>query len=220
MTEQVCHDCGAQYAKISQHWSLGDCSRPEVSDYQADVLRGILLGDGNVRLQQKHPSYRCKMTNRRFLVWLDSVMGHLSAGVRQEHDGFGNENPMYCWQSWSHPFLGRFNTWYSSGEKVFPKDIELTPTVLTMWYIADGHYKTGGSNRNFSIGCANEMNNKDKIASYFRRVDLPTPSNWNNHNIVWTKPASRELFKYMDEPPPGFSYKWPENISGTGPSIS
>jgi hypothetical protein len=58
------------------------------------------------------------------------------------------------------------------------------------------------------IYTSNEIENKQKIESYFKRSGIPKPVNWMDYGMYWDKSDSIELLKYMGEPLPGFEYKW------------
>jgi len=234
----LCEQCGDEYKQIGNHWSASkDCSHTEISAYKMELLTGMLMGDGNISTCNKNPLFRTKMITKPFLEWLDSELGWLSTGVRLEktaeesakrnrESGFRpdakaeNYSDIYKLQSRGHPDLQELADWYATGEKVFPDDIELTPTVLKMWYIGDGCYDNCGAANYIKIGMANEIDRRDNIEQLFEKVGFEI-SNWNinerndgskNCEAQFTTSESQRLFEYMGEPPAGFEYKWPESL--------
>ena len=202
-----------------------DCSHVSLSKNQREIITGLLMGDGNISRNGVNPYLRCKMISENYLHYIDNEFGVLGRGVSQiltasesaeqvRESGFYTDadaadySDVYKWCTVSHPEIQDFADWYSSGEKVFPKSLNLTPTVLKHWYCCDGHYTN-----NIQIAMSKESNNKDKIDELFENSGLPKPSNYNgrkNCDAVFTVDDSHELWQYMGEPLPDFEYKWPE----------
>jgi hypothetical protein len=235
----LCEQCGNKYKRIGQHWSMGKgCEHSNISQYKKDILTGILMGDGTIGNKDKTNQYiKAAMISPNYLEYVDNKLGWLSTGVKfhisseeiakkDSKRGFNtnakaeNYSDQYVLTTRSHPFITSLTDWYSTGEKVWPDDIELTPTVLKHWYIGDGYYDNNGSNNYISIAMANEIENMDKVFNYFSSVGLPEPYDYfissrkngsNRCHVEWTVEGSQKLFQYMGEPLPDFEYKWPEN---------
>jgi len=199
-----------------------------------ELLTGMLMGDGSINRSSKNSWFQTEMITKPFLEWLDSELGWLSTGVRLKHtasegakkcrdSGFSpnakaeNYSDVYRLRSRCHPDLQPLADWYASGKKVFPNDIELTPTVLKMWYVSDGYYDNHGAAKRITIGMSNEVDRRDNIEQLFENVGFEI-SNWNiserkdgskRCNAQFTKDESQRLFEYMGESPAGFEYKWP-----------
>lgn len=196
------------------------------------------MGDGHVdRPNGGNPRLNIHMITEDYLKYIDEVFGPLSTGVRllktaKESAEQINErgfsvvtesgcSDVYQMQTRRHPELSRYDDWYSSGEKVWPEDIELTPTVLKHWYVCDGHLaNTEGKGRPYiTIGMSNEVNQTEKVSEMFKRAGLPEPryniceserySKGRSCDAVFTSEESMELLKYIGwKPLPGFEYKW------------
>jgi hypothetical protein len=237
-----CEQCGSEYSRIGTHWSTSAvCEYPNLDKEVKEILIGLLMGDGNVGSKSaKNSNIHCSMISKNYLKFLDDKFDWLSTGVSLKRSskesaeiakssGFSpkakNENysDIYTLCTRSHPFITNLSDWYSSGNKVWPKDIELTPTVLKHWYCGDGSINRSGKNSSprIIISMANEYGNSSKISNYFKNVGLPEPSNytswqtghWNdnkNFDAQWTVEESKELWNYMGNPLPDFYYKWPE----------
>jgi len=230
----VCQQCGNEYKSIGQHWSQNSsCSHPSFTNYQKEIITGLLMGDGSINNCGKNPYIRVGVISPNYLEYVSDQFGVLGGEVclRQtaeesaKHDrdrGFSpnakkeNYSDVYFWQSMCHPELQKFADWYSSGKKVWPADIELTPTVLKHWYCGDGYWDNNHYNNHIRIAMANEIDNTDKVDQMFRNVGLPVPSNYaiseSNCVATFTVEQSKELWKYMGEPLPDFEYKWPERF--------
>jgi len=234
----LCEQCGNDYKKIGSHWShpKTDCSHPEISDYKMELLTGMLMGDGCIGRQSKNPYFQALMIAEEFLEWLDNELGWLSTGThlhttaeesaKDNRDrNFGpnakaeNYHNIYRLLSRTHPDLSELSDWYATGKKVFPDDIELTPNVLKMWYVGDGHYADKGTSNHISIAMSNEIDRRNNIEQLFENIGFEV-GNWriaerNNGSkrcsLRFHADESQQLFDYMGNPPDGFAYKWPES---------
>jgi len=225
-----CSECGKMYESISHHWGTNPSHEPELSEYQHEVLTGVLMGDGCVRINGKNGILIVNMISKPYLLHLDSIFSELSNGVSLERTAkesfeksgqmfktdVKNFNDIYKFRTMAHREITPYRNWYSSGKKVWPEDLDLTPTVLKHWYCCDGSYNTSGNHRSIRIGMKNEKTAKDKVCSYFEEKGLPTPyfnepKNSTTGSCVaeWSNIPSDKLFEYMGEPVDGFKYKWP-----------
>jgi hypothetical protein len=226
-----CPKCGEKYEKIGQHWRYSPSHRPKLTQKQLEITTGLLMGDGCMQKRSKNSYLQVRMISPNYLKYLDNVFGCLGSNIsltktaaesaKENRDsGFSpnakeeNYSDLYTWITKTHPEFNEFREWYSTGEKVWPKNIELTPTVLKHWYVGDGCYDNSGTRNSIQIAMANEVENLEKVSKYFTNVGLPEPSNYNitenNCRAKWTKEDSQKLFEYMDEPLSDFEYKWPE----------
>lgn len=229
----VCQQCSTEYESIGQHWSMSSgCSYPSFTNNQREIITGLLMGDGTInRSKEYNPFLKSDMVSQNYLQYIDKELNVFGNGVSLYRTGKENaqvtcesgfsptaksENysDVYRWYSMRHPELQEFSDWYSSGEKVWPTDIELTPTVLKHWYCCDGHWDNSGARNSIQISMANEAGNTEKVDVMFQNAGLPAPSNYNTSGLKctaqFTVEQSEELWKYMREPLPDFEYKWPE----------
>jgi hypothetical protein len=225
-----CQECGRMYESISHHWGRNPSHEPDLSEHQHEVLTGVLMGDGHIKINGKNGHLTVNIIKRPYLEYLDEVFSGLSNGVQLERTAeesfeqsggmfrtsVENFNDIYQFRTKAHKEITPYREWYSSGKKVWPDDIEMTPTVLKHWYCCDGSYNTSGGHRSIRIGMKNEKNNKEKVDSYFSERGLPTPyynepdTKINGCTAEWGNLDSDELFEYMGEPIDGFKYKWPK----------
>jgi len=235
----VCQQCGNEYQKVGIHWSMSSsCSFPSFTNHQREIITGVLMGDGCISTANKHPYIKIEMISPNYLEHVADEFGVLGGGVsikrtakmsarRDKNSKFNlgakeeNYSDLYGWQSMSHPELREFANWYSSGEKIWPDDIELTPTVLKHWYCGDGSWNNGRTNNYISISMANEIDNTEKVGKMLRNVGLPTPSNYavgerndgsKTFDAQFTVEQSELLWEYMGRPLPDFEYKWPREF--------
>jgi hypothetical protein len=234
---EECPECGKEYKNLGQHWRYSPPHRPELTQKQLEITTGLLMGDGYIYANTKNAELRVEMISSNYLEYLDNIFGCLGRGLsmtltavesakNNRDTGFSpnakeeNYSDVYQWETRVHPKFNEFREWYSSGKKVWPEDIELTPTVLKHWYVGDGHYHNSRSHNHIQISVSNEVKNTEKVFKYFSNVGLPQPSNHHiseqiksenkKCDIVWGIEESYELWDYMGEPLPDFEYKWPD----------
>lgn len=220
-----CPSCGNKYDSLGQHWRMNSECRKTISSDTKKILTGILMGDGSITGKDSgNPSMKIEMKNREYLQFLIESTDWIFTGKMSD-----NISDSYTIQTICHPDMEEYADWYSSGEKVFPDDINLTPDVLKHWYVCDGSLNRAGGNvgnPRIILYMSNEYKNTDKIDSYFKSAGLPTPSNYvtrererhyNDETYIacsaqFTVDASKELWEYMGEAPDGFDRKWPKNL--------
>jgi hypothetical protein len=223
----VCPNCDKSYERLGSHWN--SCGFPNLSHEQKQIITGLVMSDAQInRREGRHPRIKMETTNPEYLSYLDTIFGIFSTGgpsMRRSADELSNRETIkrfekstfkdqYSWSSRSLPELERWANWYQSGEKVWPKDVSMTPKTLKHFYVGDGTLHN--ENRFIQIYLSNERKNKNKINEYFTSAGLPKPK-WNeiervdgsvSARIRWTVKQSQELLDYMGEPLPGFEYKW------------
>jgi len=235
----TCRQCGREFQRIGTHWRKSDCEYPEFTEKQNEIITGLLLGDGCVLRSNptSNPRVACNMVAEEYLEYLDEQFPVMGTGVvktktseqaakEKVDSGFRPDaskedyQDVYRWYSRNTPRLESYLDWYSTGKKVFPDDIDLTPTVLKHWFVGDGffdiyNYKVG----RVAISTSNEIQNKRKIESYFDNIGF-TQYYWKGFerkdgseggSIVFSTEITEQLFEYMGEPLPSFEYKWPNN---------
>jgi len=238
----VCPQCGNEYQRVASHWGRGLCEWPSFTDHQREIITGLLMGDGTInRMNDTNPRLKCNMISPNYLKYIDDEFGVFGKGVSLKKTdkksakecrdrGFGpnakaeNYSNIYRWWSMCHPELEEFAEWYSTGKKVWPCDIELTPTVLKHWYCGDGDWHNSNSHNHIRISMSNEIKNTDKVDQMFEKVGLPSPCNYDiserkdgskNCKAEFTVEQSKKLWEYMGEPLPDFEYKWPAQYRNT-----
>lgn len=201
------------------------------------------MGDGNINTQKGRNSLiEVEMVAPNYLHYLDEKFGKFGTGVRirrtaeekaklhrntefRPNAQSENYSDSYRWRSRSIPELNEFRNWYSTGEKVWPDNINLTPIVLKHWYCGDGHFHNSNSHKHIIISMENEVENTEKLNMLFENAKLPAPNNYNIYErqedggkackAEFTKSQSKELWEYMGEALPDFEYKWPKEYRQT-----
>lgn len=221
----ICHNCGNEYSNLSMHWhQSSSCDFPELTPNQREIVTGVLMGDGTVSRPGANPLLSVVMVTEDYLNYLDNKLGKYGKGVvkkmtaeqsakKNRDRGFRpdakaeNYSSVYRLDSRTSPEFEEFIHWYDSGKKVFPEDIELTPTTLKHWYVCDGTYSTHGGANRIEIAATNEIERFDNIVSSFN--DIGFEAKTTGKAIYFSNSKSQDVFDYMGEPLPGFEYKWP-----------
>lgn len=223
----VCHNCNNKYKSIGIHWNKSSsCDHPQLSDYQKELLIGGLMSDATLSTTDSNrsgrPSFKIYNTNRGFLEWYKNKLGVIAKDVtlyesgEEKHKrnieyGFDEERDanykdIYRLSTVSHPFNEKLYQWYSSGEKLYPKDLTLTPTMAKVWYAGDGNINWDKQKRGYcEIGCNNESEYKDKIISLF--VNAGFKVSFSNGRVRLYG-ESKDFLNWLGEPPNGMEYKW------------
>jgi hypothetical protein len=231
----VCHDCGDEYERLSMHWTRSSCDHQRFTERQLDIITGLLLGDADLHNRtDPNPLLRVRMTNEPFLGYLSDEFGVLSTEVYLERsaeeqaaqaqenkaNGMGSfstvnrdkYNSLYGIRTMSHPDLHQFVSWYSTGEKRFPANLELTPDIARMWYICDGWLakdsKSGDSDR-VMIKASNEADRVDYLINLLK--DAGFDAGFSREAIQISAFDTDRFLQWMGSPPPGFHYKWDSN---------
>jgi len=232
MENKLCKQCGKKYKVLAQHWRQSNCSKPDFSDNQLEIITGLLMGDGWIKRQKnRKPKLVCAMTSKNYLKHIDKQFGVLGGGVslhktsgqqakNAKKHGFNsdakptNYNDLYIWRLMAHKGLENFSSWYASGEKIWPNNIKLSPNVLKHWYCCDGYWDNSGTANRLRIAMKNEKNNTEKVDKIFKKADLPQPKTYqknpNKCDACFTVDQSHKLWSYMGKPLPDFKYKWPK----------
>lgn len=224
---KACPTCGEKFSAVVQHIRQSDCPYPWPNPKQQEIFEGLLMGDGHVRSgrEMRNARFQLENTNTEFLRWVSEEIGWLhgsttiSTTEEMHQDGF-NHKTSYKTVTPHHPYFNSLREWYSTGDRVFPEDLELTPMKLKMWYCSDGHL----TQKCPLIACDNESKNVEKIKQYFERAGLPTPianisersDGGEGMRLRWNIEESIEIFNYMGDPVPGMEYKWPDEYGTDG----
>jgi hypothetical protein len=129
------------------------CMRTELTGVQAQVVSGLLLGDGCLRLRGRTPNLLITTIQRE---WAESLMIDLPlqfsfytqpARVRKTKSGvIINSKETYQIQSKVDLSLFDFyKKWYNGEKKHIPSDLSITPNVMKQWFYGDGSTTRDGN---------------------------------------------------------------------------
>lgn len=210
-----CPDCGSEYKSVGIHIGRSDCSWPDPTDRQWNVLIGLNLGDGGLIKDRKarNPYFKIKMVNKEFLEWVDDELGWMSTGMTlevtgeelEETHGMDDCKDQYRVQTRSMQQLVWLD-WYEDDGKEFPDWIQMTPLVAKLWYVCDGGVAKEYGNATVKIASVNEMGRPEYLESLFK--DVGFNPKMSGHTLRFKTDEAQDFLDWIGEPVPGFEYKW------------
>lgn len=210
----LCQACGKDYKSLGNHWQWNESHVPELSDYQVDIITGLLMGDANIQTD-KNSSLVVRMTNEEFLEDTRNKLSEVAYNVRLYRDSdeqyeLTKELPgtrtrdgtsdLYGFRTAPHPVFNKLSNWYMEDGKRFPNTLELNLTIFKYWYVCDGWMN--GSN--LQISCSQRYRNDMKQMFNNFGYD-PTIG---EQKITFSVSSSKEIIGSIDEPVTGFERKF------------
>lgn len=220
----TCPICETTKDHIGKHFALSECGYPKIDSEKLEIIEGLLLGDGNISEPNSgNCLFRVSMTNEEFLQWLDSKLGWLSNGVTLSktaeeasvNDLSGNSgeaenyNDVYRLITVAHPKFNEYREWYSSGEKLYPESIQMTPRRMEMWYVSDGSINRSDTNPRATLHVWNERDRPNIVE------DVVSSTNINDFRfdtgegrVYFGVEGTKDLLQYIGNTTIGFEYKY------------
>jgi hypothetical protein len=219
----TCPQCGEDFGQIALHWNGKKCNWPEFSDKQLEIMKGLLMGDADIKSGTNGSIFRVRMTNRQFLEWVSTKLSSLSRGVflsessdsqkssalRGGLNGVSeksNFKDLYGVRTVTHPQVDELNEWYKTGQKRYPNNI--TMEMLRMWYVTDGW----NHNNSIRIRCKQQSDRFDEVIKLLKQIGIDAEAD-ATHGTIRVSSSDSDKFFDMTEAPPGFEYKWPNKLS-------
>jgi hypothetical protein len=186
-------------------------------------MRGLLLGDADVKKSECNCAFRIRSTNKVFLEWLDDELSPLSRGVRLEETGKSKKEKalendldgvtkssefkdLYGLYTVSSDEATKLREWYISGKKRYPS--EITKKMFKYWYVCDGW----ASGRNIAIRCEDQSDDSDRVLSLIENAGLEPTSFDVDRGIIRISAQSSRRFLNSTKPVEGFQRKWDDLI--------
>jgi len=225
--KERCPNCNEWYVCLAQHWSMGSCPHPPISDYKMELLKGMMMGDGSFDSTRKNPRFGIDMTNNTFLHsfseelgWLASDVGTARTAVEQAKVGRKGLNSdmesedthdLYYIRTRTHPEFERFDTWYDTEGISFPDGLTVSPSALLMWYISDGGLvhdsRSEGRNSYIQFSSQNESERPNAIVGALE--DHGFTVGHSGDKFLLSTEDTEDFFDLIGhEPVLGFEYKW------------
>lgn len=222
----ICPTCKKEYKSIGQHWAFKDSHRPELSEEQKEIIKGLTLGDGCIATETgaNNSIFVLGMTTKKFVCWVDEKLGKMSRGCKLSRtaaqsaelssEDFSsnpeNYNDIYRVDSRPHPYFTKLREELYRDKKIYPESLELTPTKLKMWYVSDGNIE---KQKNI-VRITNTVQIHDSnFSSIFSNTGLSPTIKPESEAIFILSSDFDDFFSYIGDAPPGFEYKWPEKFN-------
>lgn len=201
--------CG-EYVNLGKHWSgNSSCNYPELSDFQIDVIEGLIMGDASINHQSSDWNARLDLSvvsedfAKKAQKDLDWLSNNLSI---REKDG-KSKNNQYRLLTYCHPEISNiYNTWYPGGKKSFPDNLQLNRTNLTYWYLGDGSLSFNDSGSAYArIRCNNEIHRPDYLTNLFKEIGIKA---YASSDEIRISTSDTKKFLDMVQSVDDLSYKW------------
>ena len=123
----------------------------KLSDYQREIVVGLLLGDGHLETQNGGRTYRLKIEHtyrqKEYTDWLYRIFKDwvITPPQEKKQTVWGVEYKKYWFSTLSHGafrFYGK--QFYKQKRKIIPRLIGkwLTPVAMAIWFMDDGSIKS------------------------------------------------------------------------------
>ena len=167
-----------------------------LSDYQKEVLIGLLLGDGCLERSKNSLGARLKVGQSRkqneFAVWLYDIFKEFvqtPPRVKQTKRN-GKIYQEVVFNTLTHPcFKSFYEMFYPTGKKIVPEGIDqfLTPTALTVWFMSDGSIKSKESRGRI-------LNTQSFIRSDIEKLIFILKSKFNLQSSIRTQKDDLQIY--------------------------
>jgi hypothetical protein len=201
--------CG-EYINLAKHWSGSkSCDYPELTDFQIDVIEGLIMGDASINHQSDEWNARLDLSvvSEDFAKKAQDDLSWLSNSVSVREKGGISKNPQHRLITYCHPKLSEiYKKWYPNGKKRFPNSLQLNETKLTYWYLGDGSLSFNRSGSAYArIRCNNESDRQDYLEGLFSDIGITAYASSDEVRI-----STGDTDKFLDivQPVDDLSYKW------------
>jgi len=93
ITFMICNQCNEEFNRLCGHWyASSQCDYPSFSRKENEIITGLLMGDACVDNSTKNPYLVVNMTNKPFLMHLDSLFGNKSTVCDGTYDTSGHHD--------------------------------------------------------------------------------------------------------------------------------
>lgn len=177
-------------------------------------IDGELLGDGSMLVRGKNASFRHGGKYRGYEEWMREKFIEWGLQCSKIYEYEREKSTIYQFETLTYPSMTEFyHRWYPDGEKIVPKDIELSSITVRQWYIGDGQLcrKGDGGIALFTIPFPKEDVEFliDKLVEKGFKA-----SRWSDNTIYIWKRSKDDFLEYIGSCPEEikeyYGYKWQE----------
>jgi len=227
-----CHDCACVFERIGAHWSRSDCVWPTIPDRVWAICRGLVLGDGTVKVGGTTPSLEAYSTRRPFINWLDRTLAWLSTGPFEhrsaqrsfeqassaDHDvTVGSYATIWGVRTRVHTAFDALAAWYATSEQrrqlAPPRELELGPWTCAVWYAGDGslhydaRYPDSAPYVTIGVDAILEHRSPRTVTQWFDGTPVTPTVDVSDGVIRFDVASTRTLLEWLPVCP-GYEYKW------------
>lgn len=145
----MCNTC-YEYARRHQLIETRQlCSVNTFTPIQAEHLAGSMLGDGSIEMGKLAHHARLyigrQAKDKEYLEWQASIFSNICNDDPVGHSSFFDKRTQKTYlrtffRTRNCPVITEYwKKWYPKGKKIVPRDLTLTPLILLIWFLDDGH---------------------------------------------------------------------------------
>ena len=203
-----------------------------------ELLDGTLLGDGWLRGYKTSGDYGLEQNNRPYIKWMydkfnnfgiDGRIRERTTTRKEIARNFGRNPPeddkelnSYTFNTLRYKELkNQYSRWYPNGSKIIPKDINITPLNMFIWFLEDGSaywgstkkvkFHTNGFNKEHVLMLKDKLSNELNISLSL----YETPDDRGKQPVLLINRV-KNMYKFIDyiidipeELKPYYGYKFP-----------
>src|ERR1019366_758843 len=152
LTRRRCQICYRAYKKSDNYVAAFKTAPEKLTDFQLEVLDGLMLGDGCLfqGKNSKNPTLKIDraIIDKEYLLWTYDIFKDFCEHApktydRKRKDGSIRSIIINLETKSCKAFSEQYKRWYPNGKKIVPKDLKLTPLIIAIWLADDG--TIGGS---------------------------------------------------------------------------
>ena len=143
-----------------------------LTDRQKEVLTGCLLGDAQLCLEENslHPYLKIerKLTDRKYLEWQYGLFENFCKSEISDGSAFDDRTGKtyyrcrFCTRNIPE-FLSLYHKWYQDKIKIVPRDMDLSPLSVAVWFADDGCIKHIGKSELKTVFATNGFSHDDVL---------------------------------------------------------
>ena len=192
-----------------------------------EILSGVLLGDGNLRLgvRSKNASFTYTSKEKDHVDFVFKYFKEFCTNNEIKFTSYFDKRTnktysRYYFTTKSLPiFTNYYNKWYINKKKIIPDEITLSNDSLLLWYIGDGHLRKDDNRIILSTNCFPKEQIKNIIIPKLKRFKPKIGYQKNKQPIIIIPREAVDMFLSEIGPCPfiSYAYKWdikPYKIKG------
>ncbi len=114
-----------------------------LTQLQYSVIIGSILGDGYVRIVPGRKDAFLEINHsikaKAYVDWKYDVLKNICVSPPKERKSGEEERRAYRFFTKQHPDItALLHTFYKNGRKTIPRDLQLNPLILAVWFMDDG----------------------------------------------------------------------------------
>lgn len=182
----------------------------DITKEQKEVIEGCLLGDGYLFIQKKGKNsiFIYETVKKSHIEFIKKILDDVGLEYKIRKNKNRLATPI------SPDLTKMYKKWYEDGKKSrIPKDFELTPLKVLLWYIGDGHFYK----KICVITCPSFERDIDRINKQFKEeIGFKLRKHYSDGKLkalATTVDTTKDFLEYIETEygyPKCYDYKFPE----------